>query len=42
MIEASIIGRSVQHYDLLEKLSKVAPTDAEILFSGPSGVGKEL
>jgi transcriptional regulator with GAF, ATPase, and Fis domain len=42
MIEAAIIGRSVQHCQLLEKLSKVASTDAEILFTGPSGVGKEL
>ena len=42
MIEASIIGCSVQHCQLLEKLSKVASTDAEILFTGPSGVGKEL
>jgi DNA-binding NtrC family response regulator len=27
---------------LLEKLSKIAPTDAEVLISGPTGVGKEL
>jgi two-component system, NtrC family, response regulator GlrR len=42
VIEASIIGRSVQHCQLLEKLTKVASTDAEILFTGPSGVGKEI
>jgi DNA-binding NtrC family response regulator len=30
------------HRLLLEKLSKIANTDAEILISGPTGVGKEL
>mgnify|MGYP000606564762 CR=1 FL=1 len=37
-----ILGRSQIHIDLLDKLSRVACTDAEILISGPSGVGKEL
>src|SRR5262249_48532940 len=37
-----LIGRSVQHCALLETLGKVAPTDAEVLIIGPSGVGKEL
>src|SRR6185503_8361949 len=38
----SFIGRSVAHRRLLEKLSKIAPTDAEVLITGPTGVGKEL
>lgn len=37
-----LIGRSSAHQELLKKLAKVAPTDAEILITGPSGVGKEL
>lgn len=42
MTETSIIGCSSKHCELLERLSKVAPTDAEVLITGPSGVGKEL
>jgi transcriptional regulator with GAF, ATPase, and Fis domain len=42
MAQTSLIGNSPQHFLLLEKLSKVAITDAEILITGPSGVGKEL
>src|SRR5262249_43305335 len=42
MFQSPLIGISSQHCQLLEKLSKVATTDAEILISGPSGVGKEL
>ncbi len=38
----SLIGRSAPHRRLLQVLDKVAPTLAEILISGPSGVGKEL
>jgi DNA-binding NtrC family response regulator len=38
----AIIGRSALHLSLLDKLSRVARTDAEILITGPSGVGKEL
>jgi DNA-binding NtrC family response regulator len=38
----TLIGRSLAHRKLLEKISKIAPTDAEVLISGPSGVGKEL
>lgn len=30
------------HQRLLEQLAKFAPTDAEILITGPTGVGKEL
>lgn len=37
-----LAGCSTQHLAILEKLNKVAPTDAEVLIIGPSGVGKEL
>ena len=37
-----LAGCSTQHLGILEKLNKVAPTDAEVLIIGPSGVGKEL
>ena len=37
-----IVHASESQRLLLERLDKVAPTDAEILISGPSGVGKEL
>jgi DNA-binding NtrC family response regulator len=38
----TIIHRSKAQFALLQKLSTVAKTSAEILISGPSGVGKEL
>src|SRR5437762_2489251 len=38
----TLIGRSLAHRKLIEKILKIAPTDAEVLISGPSGVGKEL
>jgi hypothetical protein len=38
----SLVGTSAAHKQLMEKLDKVAPTDAEVLISGPTGVGKEL
>jgi DNA-binding NtrC family response regulator len=38
----TLIGRSLAHRKLLEKILKIAPTNAEVLISGPSGVGKEL
>jgi two-component system, NtrC family, response regulator GlrR len=38
----TLIGRSSAHRELLEKIAKIAPTDVEVLISGPSGVGKEL
>lgn len=38
----TLIGRSPAHRRLLEKISRIAPTDAEVLITGPSGVGKEL
>src|SRR5262249_50794150 len=42
MQNVRLIGQSAQHRALLETLAKVAPTDAEVLITGPSGVGKEL
>lgn len=39
---AGLVGCSRAHKDILEKLARVAPTDAEVLLTGPSGVGKEL
>ena len=42
MVEKFLIGESATHLQILEKLSKIAGTDAEVLISGPSGVGKEL
>ena len=41
-LDLEIVGRSSQHRELIEKLAKVASTDAEILITGPSAVGKEL
>jgi two-component system, NtrC family, response regulator GlrR len=37
-----LAGTSGAHTALVEKLQKVAPTDSEVLISGPTGVGKEL
>jgi transcriptional regulator with GAF, ATPase, and Fis domain len=42
MVEKFLIGESAAHRQILERLSKIAATDAEVLISGPSGVGKEL
>jgi DNA-binding NtrC family response regulator len=42
MVQKFLIGESAQHRQILGKLSKIATTDAEVLISGPSGVGKEL
>src|SRR5258708_4402988 len=36
------VGSNARHLAILQTLAKVAPTDAEVLISGPSGVGKEL
>ena len=38
----TLIGKSLAHRTLLEKIARIAPTDAEVLISGQSGVGKEL
>jgi DNA-binding NtrC family response regulator len=37
-----LVGSSAVHRTLLERLAKFALTDAEILITGPTGVGKEL
>jgi len=37
-----MVGSSAVHQRLLERLAKFALTDAEILITGPTGVGKEL
>ncbi|MDQ3819309.1 MAG: sigma-54 dependent transcriptional regulator, partial [Acidobacteriota bacterium] len=42
MIVTKLIGRSAAHKYLLEKLSKIAPTEVEVLIQGESGTGKEL
>lgn len=36
------VGCSKSHKDVLDKLARVAPTNAEVLLIGPSGIGKEL
>jgi DNA-binding NtrC family response regulator len=41
-MKPEIVHASESQRVLLERLDRVAPTDAEILISGPSGVGKEL
>lgn len=42
MHTSGLVGCSNAHKEIVEKLTRVAPTDAEILLTGPSGVGKEL
>jgi two-component system response regulator HydG len=37
-----IVGRSAAIQDLLDRVGRVAPTDATVLISGESGTGKEL
>ncbi|HST79475.1 MAG TPA: helix-turn-helix domain-containing protein [Verrucomicrobiae bacterium] len=37
-----LVGRSAVHRTLMARLIKFAATDAEILITGPTGVGKEL
>ncbi|MFN5636553.1 MAG: sigma-54-dependent transcriptional regulator, partial [Flavobacteriales bacterium] len=37
-----IIGQSQRILDIQEMISKVAPTDARVLITGPNGSGKEL
>jgi DNA-binding NtrC family response regulator len=37
-----LVGQSEAHNQLLEELAVVAVTDAEVLITGPTGVGKEL
>lgn len=40
--ELRLVGKSRCHLELLAKLTAVAPTVAEVLIIGPTGVGKEL
>ncbi|CAB3778796.1 Transcriptional regulatory protein QseF [Paraburkholderia ultramafica] len=40
--EPRLIGASAAHRQVMETLDLVAPIDAEILITGPTGVGKEL
>ena len=37
-----LVGKSATHTELIKKLQKIAPTDAEVLISGATGTGKEL
>jgi DNA-binding NtrC family response regulator len=37
-----LVGNSSTHRGILERLARFASTDAEILITGPTGVGKEL
>lgn len=40
--QVEIVYRSASQHALLQQLAKVAGTNAEVLITGPSGVGKEL
>jgi len=40
--DAPLVGQSPAHEKLLACLHRVAPTDVEVLLTGPTGVGKEL
>jgi DNA-binding NtrC family response regulator len=37
-----LVGCSKSHKEIVDRLTRVAPTNAEVLLIGPSGVGKEL
>ena len=37
-----VIGNSPQMHDVLERLQRIAPTDATVLIQGDTGTGKEL
>jgi len=37
-----LVGESKVHREVLDTLKRVAPSDVEVLITGPSGVGKEL
>lgn len=41
-MKRALTGVSAAHRSLLETLARVASNDAEVLITGPSGVGKEL
>lgn len=40
--KSQLLGASAAHRQVIETLDRVAPTDAEVLITGPTGVGKEL
>ncbi len=42
MLKDLLIGESKAHRSLLATINRIACTDAEVLISGPTGVGKEL
>lgn len=42
MLSAPLMGQSTAHCRLIEKLTKASATNAEVLISGPTGVGKEM
>ncbi len=42
MYAPGLVGCSRSHKEVLDKLTRVAATNAEVLLIGPSGVGKEL
>jgi DNA-binding NtrC family response regulator len=42
MAALGLVGCSKSHKEVVDKLTRVAPTNAEVLLVGPSGVGKEL
>ncbi|HWS89085.1 MAG TPA: sigma-54 dependent transcriptional regulator [Pyrinomonadaceae bacterium] len=42
MLTAPLIGQSTAHCRLIEKLTRASATTAEVLITGPTGVGKEL
>jgi len=37
-----VIGSSPQMHDVIDRLKRIAPTDASVLIQGPTGTGKEL
>jgi two-component system, NtrC family, response regulator HydG len=37
-----VIGNSTQMYEVIDKLRRIAPTDATVLIQGETGTGKEL
>ncbi len=38
----ALVGKSAAHRQLVDHLTRVAQTDAEVLITGPTGTGKEL
>ena len=42
MTRPYLVGKSAAHCRIISIIGRVAPTDAEVLISGPTGVGKEL